>query len=86
MKAKGSEFGKEAYIGAAGVADQNAQFAAISTAIKQSQADRQLYQSLGETKADIAGAGLARSGSALDILRESASQEAMTRQCSASRG
>jgi hypothetical protein len=51
----------------------------MSTAIKQSQADRNLYQSLGTTEADIAGAGLAQSGSALDLLRESASQGAMTK-------
>ena len=31
----------------------------MSTAIKESQADRNLYQSLGATKADVAGAGFA---------------------------
>jgi hypothetical protein len=51
----------------------------MSTAIKQSQADRALFTSLGTTRADIAGAGLAASGSALDILRSSAQQGAMTR-------
>jgi hypothetical protein len=67
----------------------------MSTAIKESQADRNLYQALGTTRADFAvglfarpmncriwrcsGAGFAESGSALDLLRESASQGAMTK-------
>jgi hypothetical protein len=51
----------------------------MSTAIKESQADRNLYQALGQTKADVASAGFAQSGSALDLLRESASQGAMTK-------
>jgi hypothetical protein len=34
---------------AADLATQNEQFTAMSTAIKQSQADRNLYQSLGQT-------------------------------------
>ena len=64
---------------AAALAKQNEQFTEMSTAIKQSQADRNLYQALGTTRADVAGAGFAASGSALDILRESASQGAMTK-------
>ncbi len=79
LKAKGAAFEQQAYVEAAGLAQQNEQFAALSTAIRQSQADRQLYQALGTTRADIAGAGLAQSGSALDILRESAQQGAMTK-------
>jgi hypothetical protein len=35
--------------------------------------------SLGETRADVAGAGFPESGSALDILRESASQGALSK-------
>lgn len=79
LKAKGSEFEQQAYLGAAGLADQNAQFTAMSTAIKELQADRNLYQALGTTRADVAGAGLAQSGSALDILREGAAQGAMVK-------
>jgi hypothetical protein len=41
------------------------------------QAEREMYQSLGQTKADVAGAGFAESGSALDLLRQSASQGAL---------
>lgn len=79
LKAQGSEFEKLSYLQAADLATQNEQFTAMSTAIKQSQADRNLYQALGTTRADVAGAGFAQSGSALDLLRESASQGAMTK-------
>jgi hypothetical protein len=79
LKAQGAEFEKISYLQAADLATQNEQFTEMSTAIKQSQADRNLYQALGQTKADVAGAGFAQSGSALDILRESASQGAMTK-------
>ena len=52
----------------------------LEAAIKQSQQDRELYKSLGTTRADIAGAGLAESGSGLDILRESAAEGALAYQ------
>jgi hypothetical protein len=79
LKAEGARFEQSSYLSAADLARQNEQFTEMSTAIKQSQADRNLYQALGTTKADVAGAGFAASGSALDILRESASQGAMTK-------
>ena len=79
LKAKGAEFEQKSYLEAADLAKQNEQFTEMSTAIKESQADRNLYQALGTTRADVAGAGFAASGSALDILRESASQGAMTK-------
>jgi hypothetical protein len=77
LKAEGARFEQSSYLEAADLAKQNEAFTAMSTAIKQSQADRNLYQALGQTKADVAGAGFAQSGSALDLLRESASQGAM---------
>lgn len=77
-KAQGDLYEKENYQLAASYADQNEQYTEWSTAIKGAQADRALSKSLGETRADVAGAGLAESGSSLDILRESASQGAMT--------
>jgi hypothetical protein len=41
------------------------------------QAERTTYQSMSQTKADIAGGGFAASGSGLDILAQSASQGAL---------
>src|SRR4051812_29801498 len=76
-KAKGDEFEKQNYQLAATYADQNAQYTEWSTAIKLTQAQRELSKSMGQTSADVAGAGFAASGSALDILRESATQGAL---------
>jgi hypothetical protein len=45
-----------------------------------------VQKSLGQTRADVAGAGFAESGSALDILRESASQGALTKSVMATQG
>jgi len=78
LKAQGDEFEKQNYLLAGTLADQNAQFTEMSTAIKLTQQDRELYKSLGQTRADVAGAGFAESGSALDLLRESAQQGALT--------
>jgi hypothetical protein len=41
------------------------------------QAERQMYQSMSQTRADVAGGGFAASGSGLDILAQSASQGAL---------
>lgn len=78
-KEKGDLLEGQNYQLAAAYADKEAQYTEWSTAIKQSQQDRELYKSLGQTTADVAGAGFASSGSALDILRESASQGAQAR-------
>jgi hypothetical protein len=85
-KAAGDVFEQQNYMLAANLADQNAQFTQWSTALKQSQEDRTLFKSLGETRADIAGAGLAESGSSIDILRESASQGAQARAVTGEQG
>lgn len=76
-KAEGAEFEKENYDLAAGLADQNAQYTQTATAIKLAQQNRAQFGAIGQTKADVAGAGFSESGSALDILRDSASQGAM---------
>jgi len=85
-KAQGDAFEQQNYLLAGTLADQNEQYTEWSTGIKQAQEDRELSKSLGTTKADIAGAGLAESGSALDILRESASQGAMARAVTGEQG
>jgi hypothetical protein len=85
-KIEGTQFEKASYQEAAALAGQNEQFTAISTRIKAAQAQRELSMSLGTTKANVAGAGLAESGSSLDILRESASQGALTRAVIKSQG
>jgi hypothetical protein len=78
-KEQALQFEEQNYEAASQLALQNEQFTKTSTAIKEQQADRELYQSLGRTTAAVAGAGLDLSGSSLDILRESAGQGAATR-------
>ena len=78
-KAAGLRIEAGNYDRAAGFSDQNARFTEISTGIKTMQLDREAYKALGGIQADVAGAGFAASGSALDIMRDSASQAALTR-------
>jgi hypothetical protein len=68
------------------LATQNEKFTETSTAIKQAQNDRQIYQAVGGQQADVAGAGFASSGSALDLLRDSASQGALTKAVAGQQG
>jgi hypothetical protein len=42
------------------------------------QNERQVYQTISQQEAGVAGGGLAESGSALDLLRDSASQRALS--------
>ena len=75
-KAQGDRFEAQNYDLAAKYADQEVQFTAESTAIQGMQAERQMYSSMSQTRADIAGGGFA-AGSGLDILAQSASQGAL---------
>jgi hypothetical protein len=75
-KEQGLQFEQQNYQAAAGLALQNKQYVKTSTAIQQGQQERQLYMGLGRTKSELGGAGLAESGNALDLLRESAQQGA----------
>jgi hypothetical protein len=75
-KAQGDVFEQQNYLLAAQYAENEKQYTEWSTAIKNTQEQRELSKSLGQTRADVAGAGFAESGSALDILRSSAQQGA----------
>lgn len=78
--ASGDKAAAKGYYRASGFATQNAELTKQSTKIKEVQASREIYQTLGGQQADIAGAGLADSGSALDVIRSSAEQGALTKQ------
>jgi hypothetical protein len=65
------------YSEAAALAGQNEQFTQMSTAIKEAQQSRQIAMGEGATEAGVAGAGFAKSGSALDIMRSNAQQGAL---------
>lgn len=78
-KAQGDLAEASNYDLAAGLAQQNEAFTAQSTRIQASQAARQATLAIGGQQSQVAGAGFASSGSALDIMRDSASQAALQR-------
>ncbi len=78
-KAKGLRIEAENYGRSAEFSEQSARFTETSTEIKQAQLDRDIFKTLGGQAADVAGAGFAASGTALDVLRDSASQGALTK-------
>lgn len=65
---------------AADWANKEAEYTKNSTAIQEMQESREISKSLGQTTADVAGAGFATSGSAMDLLRDSAQQGALQKQ------
>jgi hypothetical protein len=67
-------------------ATENEKFTEVSTAVKQAQLDRENFKVLGGQQADVAGAGFAASGTALDLLRDSAAQGALTKAIGAEQG
>jgi hypothetical protein len=79
IKAEGNRVEAENYDLASQFSLQNVEFTKTSTAIKTSQTERENTKMLGGVSADVAGAGFAASGSALDILHESAAQGALTK-------
>lgn len=80
IKAQGDLAEGGEYDLAASLAAQNEKYTEISTAIQQMQQERNTTMQIGGQRAEIAGAGFAESGSALDILRDSASQGALAKQ------
>jgi hypothetical protein len=78
---EGQEYGD-----AAALALQNEQFTKMSTAIKEAGENREVTQALGKTQADVAGAGFAETGSALDILRSGAQQGAILKATTSEQG
>jgi hypothetical protein len=78
--AEGLEASAEGYRQAAAFSRTNLGFTEESIRIKKLMADREIYKALGGQENDIATSGLAASGSALDIMRDSAQQGELTRQ------
>jgi hypothetical protein len=86
IKAQGNLAEASNYDLAGNLAEQNKQFTVASTAIKQAQLDRSITQTVGGISAAAAGSGLKTSGSALDVLRDSAEQGALTKQVAGAQG
>jgi hypothetical protein len=76
-KAQGDKLEGQAYTEAAGLADQNAAFTVQSEALQEFQANRSAEKTIGGIQADVATNGFTQGGSALDILRDSANQNAL---------
>lgn len=85
-KAQGQRIEAGNYDRSSEFSEQSALFTETSTAIKQAQTDRDIYKTLGGQQADIAGAGLSNSGSAIDLMRDSASQGALMKAVGAAQG
>lgn len=84
--ASGASASADSYAGAAQIARQNALISKEATQIEQTQASRQIFQTIGKQAAGVAGAGFKASGTALDLLRSSASQGALTKAILATKG
>jgi hypothetical protein len=78
IKAQGMEAEATSYDQAAALALLNEQYTKTATAVKETQNEREVYQTISQQEAGVAGGGLAESGSALDLLRSSASQGALS--------
>lgn len=63
---------------AAGLTADTGALLRASTAIQKFQAERGTFKAIGTSRSDAAGQGLAESGSALDIIRDSAMQASLT--------
>lgn len=77
--AAGARIAAGSYREAQSIAEQNAVLARQATRIKDIQIARNTFRTLGEQQAQVGGAGFAASGSALDLLRSSTSEGAITR-------
>lgn len=86
IKAQGDVLQGENYDLAASLSDQNAKYTEWTTNVKAQMADRTTYQAFGTAQSQIAGAGLKTSGSALDLLRESAANGALAKENAITQG
>jgi hypothetical protein len=77
--AKGNRASAGFYRQGAGLARENATLAKVSADIQEFQEGRKIYKAIGGQQADVAGAGFAASGTALDLLRDSTAQGALAK-------
>lgn len=84
--AKGATASAGSYAEAAAIALQSAEIAKQATGVKEIQASRQINRTLGTQAAGVGGAGFAMKGTALDLLRSSASEGALTKALIAEQG
>jgi hypothetical protein len=78
-RAQGDVIEGQEYGLAADLAGRNEEYTALSTDIKEAQESRSIYQTVSTQQANVAGAGFGEGGSAIDLLRDSASQGALAK-------
>lgn len=78
--AKGYKAQAKGYDAAAEISRVNKEIASEAAGIQAFSADRDIYKTLGAQRAAIGANGLSASGSALDVLRDSATQGSLTKQ------
>lgn len=84
--ARGARSSARSYSDAQRIAEENAQIARSATEIRDTQLKRTIFKTLGTQQAQVASAGFAASGSALDLARDSASQGAHARAINETQG
>lgn len=72
--ASGDRKSAQSYLQAADIANQNTTLEQMSTAIQEGATQRQVNKTIGGQQAQVGGAGLAESGSAIDLMKDSAQQ------------
>lgn len=80
LRSRGNLAEAELYDESGRLAKLNEEYTKQSTEIQNVQAERNILQTIGAQQAEVGAAGLASSGSALDLLRSSAQQGALTHQ------
>ena len=80
LAAENDTLAASSYTQASGIASQNLSLEQQSTAIKETQADREIFQNESSQQATAAGNGFQEAGSAAAILADSANQGALQKQ------
>lgn len=80
FKGFGAAAEAENYDAASALAFRNVEYSKKSFAVKDQMADRSIYKAVEGQQADVSGAGFAASGSALDLLRDSQREGALTKE------
>lgn len=86
IKAQGDALEGQNYDMAATLAQQNEAFTEQSTAIKETQNQRQINSTIGGQKADVASAGFGSGGSGMYLMMDSAAQGRLTQSVAEQQG
>lgn len=77
QRAKGYRAEAAGFTRAAGLAGENVDLEKVATSVQETQSERKALKIIGGQMSDVAGAGFASSGTALDLLAESNRQASL---------